>query len=129
MLTGEGKVKLVDYGICCRVSRPSDKIKTCIGSPSWMAPEVVTCRDELGGYDARADVWALGMWKKKFLSSDFFFILNFHISFFVFDRNYSNRAGQWKSTVWKHAPRQSFISNSPKPSSDFIQTWSLVSTL
>lgn len=72
MLTGEGKVKLVDYGICRRVSRPSDKIKTCIGSPSWMAPEVVTCRDELGGYDARADVWALGMSKKK-NSSGFFF--------------------------------------------------------
>lgn len=41
-----------------------DKRKTCTGSPSWMAPEVVTS-DRLEGpqptaYDNRSDVWALG---------------------------------------------------------------------
>lgn len=35
-----------------------DKAKTNIGSPSWMAPEVVISGD---GYGARADVWALGI--------------------------------------------------------------------
>lgn len=52
----------MDYGICRKVNRTSDKVKTCIGSPSWLAPEVVTCAnsDDLGGYDARTDVWALG---------------------------------------------------------------------
>lgn len=33
--------------------------KINIGSPSWMAPEVVTCGEE--GYGNRADVWALGI--------------------------------------------------------------------
>lgn len=42
-----------------------DKRKTCLGSPSWMAPEVVMSdrveSSEPSDYDNRADVWALGM--------------------------------------------------------------------
>ena len=38
------------------------KRNTCIGSPSWMAPEVVTSKNVSdSGYDSRADVWAIGI--------------------------------------------------------------------
>lgn len=59
LITKEGEIKISDFGLTCKVNGTLDKTKTNIGSPSWMAPEVVTCGDE--GYGNRADVWALGI--------------------------------------------------------------------
>ncbi|KOB75911.1 putative myosin [Operophtera brumata] len=59
LITKDGEVKLSDFGLSCKLNGTLDKSKTNIGSPSWMAPEVVTCGDE--GYGNRADVWALGI--------------------------------------------------------------------
>eukprot|EP00049_Salpingoeca_infusionum_P018830 m.358959 g.358959 ORF g.358959 m.358959 type:complete len:2697 (+) comp18357_c0_seq1:279-8369(+) len=57
-------VKLVDFGVCALLSEHVSKRDTVIGTPYWMAPEVVLCqRDERSNtrYDARCDVWSLGI--------------------------------------------------------------------
>ncbi|KAL4715207.1 hypothetical protein ACJJTC_012254 [Scirpophaga incertulas] len=59
LITKDGEVKLSDFGLSCKLNGTLDKSRITIGSPSWMAPEVVVCGDE--GYGNRADVWALGI--------------------------------------------------------------------
>ncbi|CAH0556906.1 unnamed protein product [Brassicogethes aeneus] len=60
LLTKEGDVKLADFGLCHYLKDVSDQTNTTIGSPCWMAPEVV--RGSYGDYyGLRADVWSLGI--------------------------------------------------------------------
>ncbi|CAH0603393.1 unnamed protein product [Chrysodeixis includens] len=59
LITKNGEVKLSDFGLSCKLNDDLDKSTTNIGSPSWMAPEAVTCGGE--GYDNRVDVWAVGI--------------------------------------------------------------------
>lgn len=62
MLTKEGQVKIVDFGLSRMTKSEMGKRKTSIGSPCWMAPEVVTSNgDQNGGYNARSDVWSIGI--------------------------------------------------------------------
>lgn len=73
MLTKEGEVKLVDFGLARMIKGEMGKRCTLIGSPNWMAPEVVTSKSEgdqntkgggggsNNGYGSRADVWAVGI--------------------------------------------------------------------
>lgn len=55
----------IERGVGRELKSTMDKRKTCLGSPSWMAPEVVMSdrveSSEPSDYDNRADVWALGM--------------------------------------------------------------------
>lgn len=51
-------MKLSDFGLSCQLENELETCKTSIGSPSWMAPEAVTCTE---GYGNRVDVWALGI--------------------------------------------------------------------
>lgn len=62
MLTREGEVKLVDFGLARMIKGEMGKRYTCIGSPNWMAPEVVMSKGEHShGYGSRGDVWAIGI--------------------------------------------------------------------
>ncbi|XP_029156587.1 neither inactivation nor afterpotential protein C [Nylanderia fulva] len=62
VLTKEGEVKLVDFGLSRMLKNKLDKRHTCIGSPSWMAPEIVKGSNGAdNGYDNRIDVWAIGI--------------------------------------------------------------------
>jgi len=54
LLTNDGHVKLADFA---ELSNTINKRKTVVGSPFWMAPEVI----EESNYDGRADVWSLGI--------------------------------------------------------------------
>jgi len=57
LLTNDGHVKLADFGVAAELSNTINKRKTVVGSPFWMAPEVI----EESHYDGRADVWSLGI--------------------------------------------------------------------
>ena len=52
LLTEEGQVKIADFG----VSDTLGKANQSIGTPLWMAPEVIQKKD----YDSRCDIWSLG---------------------------------------------------------------------
>ena len=59
LLTSEagGRIKLADFGVAAQLNSTASKRSSVIGTPHWMAPEVV----QNGTYDARADVWSLGI--------------------------------------------------------------------
>ncbi|XP_037076933.1 neither inactivation nor afterpotential protein C-like [Pollicipes pollicipes] len=61
LITAEGDVKLIDFGISRHLKSTMGRHGTAIGTPYWMAPEVILC-DQLpdSEYDIRADVWSLG---------------------------------------------------------------------
>ncbi|XP_046386617.1 neither inactivation nor afterpotential protein C isoform X2 [Ischnura elegans] len=62
LLTKGGEVKLCDFGLSRRVKGEMGKRQTVLGSPCWIAPEVVTSdRAESDGYDIRSDIWSVGI--------------------------------------------------------------------
>lgn len=62
LLTDNADVKLVDFGVSAQLDKTFGKRNTFIGTPYWMAPEVIHCeRDSNCTYDARSDIWSLGV--------------------------------------------------------------------
>nr|CDS23814.1 protein kinase [Echinococcus granulosus] len=62
LLTDNADVKLVDFGVSAQLDRTIGKRNTFIGTPYWMAPEVISCEQDTScTYDARSDIWSLGI--------------------------------------------------------------------
>ncbi|XP_075409531.1 myosin-IIIa [Tenrec ecaudatus] len=62
LLTTEGGVKLVDFGVSAQLTSTWHRPNTSVGTPFWMAPEVIACEQQLDTtYDARCDTWSLGI--------------------------------------------------------------------
>ncbi|XP_023650668.1 mitogen-activated protein kinase kinase kinase kinase 4 isoform X5 [Paramormyrops kingsleyae] len=62
LLTENAEVKLVDFGVSAQLDRTIGRRNTFIGTPYWMAPEVIACDENQDAtYDYRSDLWSLGI--------------------------------------------------------------------
>ncbi|KAL6109989.1 slk [Pungitius sinensis] len=62
LLTLDGDVKLADFGVSAKNTKTLQRRDSFIGTPYWMAPEVVMCETSKDRpYDYKADVWSLGV--------------------------------------------------------------------
>ncbi|XP_071534799.1 myosin-IIIb-like isoform X2 [Panulirus ornatus] len=62
LLTDQGNIKLVDFGVSSHLASTWGRRNTSVGTPYWMAPEVIACEQQLDySYDVRCDVWSLGI--------------------------------------------------------------------
>ncbi|KAH7336851.1 Pkinase-domain-containing protein [Rhizoctonia solani] len=57
LISSDGRVMLCDFGVSALLATPHSKRSTFVGTPQWMAPEVILGQ----AYDTKADIWGLGI--------------------------------------------------------------------
>lgn len=62
LITENGTIKLVDFGVSAHLKSSTGRRNTSVGTPFWMAPEVIACEQQMEyDYDVRCDIWSLGI--------------------------------------------------------------------